>query len=250
MVLTRRTLSAQCGRFALLTLVAGALLAPHAGLAQDTITLARTFKKGEVVKAKVEVKASLAGQEVLVTSDSTETVKDVLPNGNVILESKDENTKITLGGMEMEQPAPPPATTTRTKYGKLIDYKRAQEAEGIVSPDVQKVMMSISEVIFPEKAVKNGDSWSTELENAVIKEQKLTVKTTFLGTEKVGDTTYWKVQQLGEGIVDGNGLKMKSDITYWLDPKDGSTFKQEGKLSDIPTQFGPISWTIKFTRVP
>ena len=39
--------------------------------------------------------------------------------------------------------------------------------------------------ILPEKEVKSGDSWQTEFDNPAAKGKKVTVKTSYLGTEKV-----------------------------------------------------------------
>jgi hypothetical protein len=213
------------------------------------VTLARTVKVGDAVREKVTVNASVMGMDIVVVQTAKTTAKEIDKKGQVIWVQTSEPSKITVGGQEQEQPATPPITETRDKYNKLVDFKPAEGGQDFMSAEVQKMTAMASQIIMPEKPVKADDSWTTEFDNPLVKEKKVTVKTTFVGTDKVDGKEYWKIKQTANGVTDKDGAKMTSDMTAWLDPADGSMFKMEGKVNDIPTQVGPLSWTMKLERL-
>ena len=231
----------------LTTGAACALLILAAGLAraQDKeVNLVRTVKEGDTVRHKVTITASVMGMEVIVVQNSKAVAKKINDKGHIVWENASEGGSVTVGGTEQPQDASPAGTETRDKYNKLIDYKAPETAQEIMSPEVQKLVANSSEVIFSEKPVKAGDSWSTDAENPVVKDKKFSIKTTFVGLDKVEGKEYWKVKQEVSADVDKDGGKTSSEFTAWLDPADGSTFKMEGTVKDLPTMFGPLSWTM------
>src|SRR5207248_1555 len=80
--------------------------------------------------------------------------------------------------------------------GKLVDFK--MEEGGILAPEIARLLATLRTPILPEKEVKAGDTWQTEFDNPAVKGKKFTVKTTFVGTDKVEGMDVWKIQQSGE----------------------------------------------------
>jgi hypothetical protein len=227
-----------------------AAVSAQAVQAQDKpVTLARTYKAGDVQRYKVTVNASVMGMDVIVTSTAKNTIKEIKKNGDVVIEAADEGTKVSFGGQEQEQPAGAPITETRSKTGKLVDLKTDPASQALLSPEIQKMSAMVSDIIVSEKAVKPGESWETEFDNPAVKGKKLTVKTTFVGTEKVEGKELWKVKQSLTAETGMESAKVSHDYTTWLDPANGRLVKLEGTVKDIPTQFGPLSWTMKMEAV-
>ena len=122
-----------------------------------------------------------------------------------------------------------------------MGYVASEEAQSLMAPEVQKLLASISDIITTSKEVRSGDSWETELDNPTLKDKTLKLKTTYLGTEKVLDIEYWKLEQTAEVVVDDAGAKMNVKFIEWLNPVDGSMFKAKATLKGLPTSmFGPI----------
>src|SRR5262245_38643592 len=73
---------------------------------------------------------------------------------------------LSFGGQEMDQPGGATVTQTRDARGKLVDYKQEGEApQAAFSPEIQRLMAAVQDLLLPEKAVKPGDTWTTEIEN-------------------------------------------------------------------------------------
>jgi hypothetical protein len=228
--------------------IAGALVLvlAQAAAAQDkAVSLAYNYKAKDSYRSKVTVNTSVNGQDVAVIATAKTEIKEVKPNGDFVIVTTNEGGKLNLGGQEQDQPAQPPVTFTRTKYGKLVDYKADDVAMGVLSPEVQKLMAAIGEQLLPEKDVKKGDTWTTEIDNPAVKDKKVTVKGTFLGTETVDGTELWKVKQQADAVTDKDGAKLTIDFTNWINPANGQVVKSEGTVKGLPTQFGPMDWTMK-----
>lgn len=213
------------------------------------VTLARAFKKGDVGRMKIETTVNVNGGDVLVNLTSKSTVKEIKDNGQIVMEFQDEAGKVTVNGSDMDIPAGPPMTIAYDKSGKLVDLM-ANEGTGILTPEVLRLLETMRMPILSDKEVKAGDAWQTEFDNPAVKGKKFTVKTTYLGTEKVDGTDLWKIKQTGEPETDAAGAKMGYDATYWLDPSTGYLVKSDVKITDQPTkQYGTHSLTTKSSRI-
>lgn len=240
-MLTQRALG---GAAAVLFLAAGM------GVRADDkpIKLARTVKEGDVVRSKVTVNANAGGMDIVVVQTFKNKAKEINKKGEIVWEQTTES--VVVNDMEQQGAAGQVQTETRDKTNKLVDYKPPQAGQDIFSPEVQKLMAGSSEILFSDKEVKSGDSWTTELDNPVVKDKKVKVKTTFVGMDKVDGKDYWKVKQAAEADTDDKGAKTTYEMTSWLDPADGSTFKMEGQVKDLPVaQIGSLSWTMKMERL-
>lgn len=214
--------------------------------AQDkSVNLAYNYKAKDSYRSKVVVNTNVMGQDVVVTATAKTEIKEIKPNGDIVVVLTNEGGKLNLGGQEQDQPATPPVTATRTKLGKLVDYKAEDAAMGILAPEVQKLMAMLGEQLMTDKEVKKGDTWTTEIENPAVKEKKVTVKGTFLGTDTIDGVELWKMKQEADAAVDKDGAKLSVDFTNWINPTNGQVVKSEGTVKDLPTQFGPMTWTMK-----
>ena len=177
-------------------LLAFALLGSQMARADDEkpVSLLIAPKVGQVTHIKTVIKTNAAGMDLTVTQSQKNTVKELKTNGDVVLEIADEGTVVDVGGQEMEQPPIPPRSITRDKVGKVKEVK-VDEAGQFMAPEVAKIMSGLSLAILTEKAVKTNDTWQNELDNPAIKEKKITIKDTYLGTEKIDGKDCWKIKQ-------------------------------------------------------
>jgi hypothetical protein len=211
------------------------------------LALAITAKKGDVIRQKITINANVLGMDLVIVQTTKTQLKDIDKKGNLVWEQTVES--VTLNDMAQTE-IPPAQTQTRDKQNKLVEFKPLEAGGNPFSPEVQKLMAATSEIILTDKEVKPGESWTTEFENPIVKEKKVAVKTTFVGMDKVEGKEYWKVKQTATAETDAAGAKSIADMTAWLDPADGSMFKMEGSVKDIPIeQAGPISWTMKMEKL-
>lgn len=213
------------------------------------VTLKRTFKKGDVGRYKAESKIILGGGEAKMAGTSSLTVKEIKLNGDVVIEELDEGGTLTFNGTDREIPKGRPSLVTRTKYGKLLDFKVEETALSQQSPEVTRLMAAIGNPFLPEKPVKPGDTWENEVDNPLLKDKKVDVKTTFVGTEKVDGKAYWKLRQSSEALTDATGGKMTYEGAFWLDPANGQEERAEVNIKNLPSNFGSLTLQIKAERV-
>ena len=211
--------------------------------------LARKLKAGVTTTYKATIKASVQGMDIVLEQSQKQTVKTVKDNGTTVVVSEDLGGVMKLNGMEQEQKPGAPTTETRDKLGKLLDYSHDQEQAAVFSPEIQKLMSATAELILTDKEVTEGDSWDTTLDNPASKENKVKVKTTYIGIEKVDGVDLWKFKQTTEAVVNTDGSKMVNESTIWINPKDGLMEKIDGKVKDVPTQLGPVDIAMVVQRV-
>jgi hypothetical protein len=219
-----------------------ALGAMQAARADDTTKLVRTYKEGDKARYKQTIKVSVMGMDVVVTTTDKLTVKEVKKTGDVVEVREGEGGTMTLNGADQPSPPTPAITITFDKSDKLSDYKPSMEG-GFFDPGVANLVAVAHHFLLTDKAVKKDDTWETELDNPAVKGKKMTVKDTFLGTEKRDGKDLWKIKQTGEPLVDAAGGKMTFEFTALLDPATGQLVHSEGNVKQIPTQFGSLDWT-------
>ena len=223
-------------------LVAFALLGSRTAHAdtEKAVNLMVKPRVGHTTRSKSVVKMTVMGRDLVITELEKDVVKEVKVNGDVVYENIHEGGTVSANGTETDQPASPTRTKTYDKFGKLKDYKN-EDNSGFTTPEVSALMESITTWILTDKPVKTNDTWETELENPVVKDKKVVVKSTYLGVEKVDGKDFWKLKQSTEAASDAEGGKIVYDCTEWVDPANGDTFKFEGTVKNLPTQFGPLT---------
>jgi hypothetical protein len=223
-------------------------LAGSANADAKKMAIVRPLKAGASATYKATVKANLMGTDVLIEQTQKQTVKEVKENGSVVILSENLGGTMKLGAQEEKQPATPPSTETRDKLGKLVSFSQEQIENSPFTPEIQKLIASIADLMLTDKEVTENDTWETELDNPASKDNKVKVKTTYQGTDKVDGTDLMKFKQVCEAIVNADGSKMVSEMLVWINPKDGMMEKVESKNKDVPTQFGPLEFTLTLQR--
>jgi hypothetical protein len=213
------------------------------------VTLAFTPKVGETTYYKSTSKLSVSGFDIALEQTSRQVVKATDDKGVTIVVYS-EGGKVVANGSEEEIPASTPVTMTCDKSGKLLTFKPERPDNPYLSESTLFLIALTDRVIFPDKPVKPGDTWTTELDNPQVKGKKVVIKTTFVGEEKAGDVPVWKVKQTFEADVEGGGAKMTSEATLLLDAANGDTVEEEQTMKNIPTMEGAIDWTLKMKRIP
>ena len=213
------------------------------------MALSRMLKAGVITTYKSQIKASVQGMDIVIDQSKKQTIKTIKENGNIVVLSEDLGGTMKLNGMEQEQKPGAPSTETRDKLGKLVEFSHEQDQNAPFTPEIQKLIASLSELILTDKEVVDGDSWDTQLDNPASKDNKIKVKTTYQGIEKVDGVELWKFKQTAEAIVSADGAKVAQESTIWLNPKDGLMEKSDSKVKDAPTQFGPLDFVVVVNRV-
>lgn len=210
------------------------------------VTLLHSLKAKDTVQYKSSLKLSF-GMEVVLEQNRKYTVKEIKDNEDAVIIVTDLGGKVNVNGSDMPLPASPPITMTQNKQGKLLTYKLEME-NPILSESTLFLMALVDRVIFPDKAVKASDTWTTEIENPQVKGKKVTIKTTYVGTEKLESMTVWKIKQTMEADTDGGG-KLTSEATLLLDTTNGQIIESEQSVKGIPTSMGSLEWKGKVKRV-
>lgn len=210
--------------------------------AQDAVTLVRPAKKGDVARYKFEIKGKVGGADFAVTGISKEEITKVDEGGTAAILVTEEETKLTVMGMEQAQPASTPATYNRDRLGKVLEYKH-DDPNPVFSPAVEHLLAQVSEPVLSSGAIKRAEGWDTELDNPAMPGTKIKLTTTYLGNEKIGDVEAWKLKQLSTAEVP-NGT-VRSEHTFWLDPRSGTLVVEESSVTDLPSAFGPTSWQFR-----
>jgi len=143
-----------------------------AAYAQDSVSLARKFKEGDIVRFKSTVNASVMGGEAVVTSTSKLTVKQVKDNGDITVSILDEGGKLSFGGQDQDLPAGPEVVETRDKNGRIKKLEFPSGGQEFMTPEIRQLTAILGEVMLAEKPVKEGDNWTAEVENPAVKSKK------------------------------------------------------------------------------
>jgi hypothetical protein len=209
------------------------------------VTLVLTPKANAVSHHKINLAVSLGGNEVAkVESRSKTEIKEVKKDGSFDVVASSEGGHVTSPGGEQDIPPMPVSKFTRDKYGKLVEFTPAPGTPEIFEPEIVRLQAMLNGVLFPEKAVKAGDSWETSLDNPTAKGKKFTVKTTYVGMEKVDGVDLWKVKQTAEVTLTGKDDKLITEYTAWLDPATGDEVKADVSLKNLPAKFNGMEITI------
>lgn len=226
------------------------LLGGQALRADETpVHLIVTPKVGRVLRTRLATTITIMGMELQTNGTVKNVIKEVKPNGDVVIETIDEGGTITVNGQKAPQNATPPYTSTRDKFGKTIETHKTRTG-GVTTPEVNKLLDAITDIILTDKPVKLNDTWVTEVENPVVKEKKVIVKDTYVGTEKIEGKEYWKLKQTAEATTDAAGNRIVYEVTEWISSIDGAPFKFEATVANVPTRAGLMSLKLRSDAIP
>lgn len=217
--------------------------------AEETVLLTRKVKAGDTVRYKTTLSLTASGADVAVEQNRKQTIKEIKETGEIITEVVGEGDKLTVNGETNEIPPASPVLVTLDKNRKILSYKPQAADDPYLSTSTLHLLTIAEEIILPEKAVKAGDSWKTEVDNPAVKAKKAVITTTFVGLEKLDGADVWKVKQTLEAETSGGGT-LKSTMTALLDPTTGQTVSAEQEVTGVPTQeLGALDWKAKIIRV-
>lgn len=213
---------------ALVTLFAAA--APRTGNAQDSTqaTYLWTFdyKQGDVEKFRTRIKivgkmADGSGDiTVAINSVSRHETKDVSADGAAVYDQIDEQRDVAVNGkaVPVKTDQIKPVTITLGKNGLMT--KRVNPSDTGTRPD--KVLVMIQSLPAPDKPVKVGDTWKTDIPNVLLHNKTVTVTQTLAGVEKVLGTDALKIRlqmDIPTSLYPGPEDTIKLQETYYLDAK-------------------------------
>lgn len=211
--------------------------------ADDAVTLTRSLKEGTTAKYKSVTKIDANGMDVVLKRAEKITVKEIKADGQVTLVYTAGAGTLTMSGNDQDLPSEPPVTETFDKAGKMTGYKAENPDEQYFSVGIQNLLAISYHIILPDKPVKSGDTWETQVDNPVVKSKKITIKGTYLGTEKKDDVEMWKIKQTVEAATAEDGSKMTTEVTVYLDPKDGNEQKLTADVKGVPSNVvGVLNW--------
>lgn len=205
------------------------------------ITVVRRLTAGKALNFKYSAKGEVAGTEFQVERTERLVVKSVREDGSVVLERTLEEGVLTLDGNAQDVKTTLPVTETRDRSGKLTIFKSVEAQGDVYGPEIAHILSLMREPIIGAKEISAGDTWDTKLDNPASKDSKITIKTSFSGTEKVDDASLWKFKQSAEPVVNRDGSKMSCETLFWLNPKTGVTEKSVATIKDMPTVHGPMN---------
>ena len=212
------------------------------------IKLAFVRKAGDVFRYKTMLTNTVNGTDVPSQSTVTFTTKEVKPGGEVVVIATPEGGSYTLNGVENAISAGSPITYTYDKLGHLSAFKPNAEEAGLLTLPLQYFIAIAHNPLLPEKPMKPGDTWKTDVDNPAAKDKKISVASTFVAAEKVDGMDAWKIRQAMEAETD-TGDKFTCEVTSWLDASNGQLIKSEETMKGVPTQYGKMDWEGKTVRV-
>jgi hypothetical protein len=161
--------------------------------------------------------------------DDTDTVKTVKDNGDVVMEVKVTGVKAKLGSSPVPSSGVDVITQTVTTSAKGLLLERLSDSkEDKENPRFEMV----ERLIYPDKAVSVGDSWTfKEAANPVKGTYDNFSTFTFRGSERIGGILAKKisVDYRELGIL----LSMSCEGTFWVSPDDGSIVKKDLHVSNL-----------------
>ena len=242
-------------RFGIATLCLLALASQQAARADDgkpeetkPVAIAQNLKAKDSVQYKV-ITTITGGADVTVEQNRKYTVKEIKDNGNIVSTIANLGGKVNLNGADQEIPPGAPVALTQSKNGSVLTYTPETDNNPYFSAATLNLLEMIDHIILPEKPVKPGDSWTTEVDNPAVKGKKVKIKTTYVKADKVEGVAAWKIKQTLEADTEGGGDKLTSETIALLDASNGQLIQAEDDVKAIPARMGVIDWKSKIQRV-
>jgi len=216
-------------------------------VAADPITLKRTVTVGETLKYKLTASfdAGQVGSQATVTGDITNKITKIESNGNFDVESTQQNLKIDVGGQTIDGDSGTTKTTVMQPNGQLVEIR----GENLSPQDYR--LAALNEVIFPDKPVNMGDSWSATIpDNAKTGAVAATLNYVLVSEETVDTIDSYKISIV---IKETKGdTPASSTGTVWVSKADGSVVKSNMAWvnAPVPAAPNPITGTYTVDREP
>lgn len=208
----------------------------------QTYSLKRVAKIGDSAKYRLSMDVAFGDMQFKMTSTSTLKVVRVDEDGTVTTQTSQGEYKIKIKGVAEEMTAPDtePTTAARKANGELVSLNGDRIDASSYRLD------NLNAFHAPDSPVKVGDRWTFDVKGDS-KTGAVAGKAEFelLGIERVGVYESAKIRwtyQETEGATPAS-----SEGTVWIDVKDGSLVKSEGKLKNAPLRDAPRPVDFSFT---
>jgi hypothetical protein len=212
---------------AMLISLAGASLLSLPARAQDTYSWTFVNKTGDTEKFRTYIKLSGTSPDgataitMTTKSASTHTYKDVSADGAATYDQLDDSSDTVINGMAI--PDKPenhkPVTMVRGKDGVFVSRTATEPPSFARTSKCLVILMSLP---VPDKPVKVGDSWTSTIPNALLKNKTLQVTSTLVGTEKVLGRDALKISlkmEFPSANFAADNEIVHMDETYYIDAK-------------------------------
>ena len=196
------------------------------------VTLRFALKEGESHRLRrVSTRTSgddAIGPETTVTV-LTETIKKVAPDGAFAREIRSENPPVV-------------STITHDRTGRIVDFT----INGSPASSTDRLFTRPDYQYLPDRPVKVSDTWTLEVENPAVKDDKVTQTYTYLGTEKVLGIDTHKIKMT---MSLRQPVKVEAETIRFRDAETGLTVKVVSVVNGIPSLNGPAQWGVEAVRI-
>ena len=192
----------------------------------DSVTLKRVVKVGDVHTWKLNVDMDFQGTEVNITADITEEVLKVNEDGSFTVTEMQENQVIIMAGAEQAGPEAPAVKSTVAASGQILKIESTQ-----MDPDAYR-FASLMIVMWPTKDVDVGSEWKVETK---ADSEKGTFDMTYeYEIVERGDLLGHDCFKIDFKTEETSGGSASSEGTIWIDVKTGLTVKVDGDMYSAP----------------
>lgn len=200
------------------------------GLAQDTISLARNFKAGEVDKYRSKMTVTVSGADVETTIEYSEKVKKVNKDGTAEVEITTTSVEIRILGVIVDTPKLPAFIQKYTKSG--VPLGMPSGAQG------QARMLDYSRIIGPmmDKMLSIGKEYAVDWVDPKDERNKISgkirVESVVKGLAKiVGNYESWNDKTIKDPV--------KISLSLLMDVASSKPAKFEGTIINPPNSNDP-----------
>lgn len=213
-----------------IAVMATAVMAAYAVVADGSFKI--NPKKDDVYKYKVTGSFAVMGMDVKVTFNNTETIKEVNDKGYVV-ENKQDNMKIDLGGQEMDGPE----GTSSTAYALDGMVTKVDDPSGEDPANAYRFAVA-SVIVRPGKEIKVGETWTKDF--AANKEKGLPKAKATYKYVKDEEVLGFKTAQIEFEYTELEGdAPAGNKGKVWIDPATGFMVKMDSEWKNMPIGGAP-----------
>jgi hypothetical protein len=235
--------------FAIVLFAMSALVvAASAPVQNDTVLLMLRAKEGDVsrVSAEATLTVDANGLQMLfaIKAVNRTSVTAVGPDGTITSRDEIESMEMSIDGTPAPAASPqPPTVVVMRPDGSLVSYS------GGSSDSSTGQMHHASRILFSDKPVGVGDTWTREIKaNAALGVLAATATFKVLAFEKVGAADTVKISMSFRETGSTTGLSTSG--TFWIEKTTGDEVKAEYAITSMPIVAGVVaSGTIRQTRL-
>ena len=200
-----------------------ALLTP----VKDPVLLTCPYKVGDKADYEIEIVSDPKGHSKTIFLNYASNVKEIRPNGSVILENTHFSEEVTLDGKKGEKRAIAGSVVQVWDWHNVLRETRDDGTEFGTNKEWLETMtmLQAATAILSDKRVKTGDTWEGTFKSPPYPVRDLPYKVTFLGASRLDDDDTWVFKQVIS--VDEDGKTRLIEVRSWQSVATGRTVKAE-----------------------